>query len=165
MKIQPRRFLSGLTALFVTSALVVPALAHDAPCPYCEMAITQDTPAQDNEVALKIGRKRVEYKCVYCALSEAKTEYQGDLSILAPSEKKGEPIKLMRTGGKWSASSETLAFVTNAPLKHKECQAQARAFTTPEAAQAYIAAHKDELSDARPLTMTEMLALVDASNK
>lgn len=165
MKTQSRHILGGVAALLAMSASVVPAFAHEAPCPYCGMAITQDTPLQDNEVTLKIGRKRVEYKCVYCALSEAKTEYQGDLTILAPSETKGEPIKLTRANGKWTASSETVAFVTNAPLKHKVCHVQARAFTSPEAAQAYIAKNQESLTDAKPLSLSQMLALVDASNQ
>ena len=59
MKIQfrvSRRLFAGLLG----AALLVPfstgvALAHEAPCPYCGMAVTQDTPTQDNEVALKVG--------------------------------------------------------------------------------------------------------------
>ena len=51
------------------------------------MTITPDTTTQDNETVLKAGRKRIEYKCVFCALAEAKTEYKGDVTIIAPSEK------------------------------------------------------------------------------
>jgi Alkylmercury lyase len=164
-----RRFRAGslVAALVVSSAglVVRPAMAHEAPCPYCNMTITQDTAEQDNETVLKIGRKRVEYKCVYCALAEAKTEYKGDVTILAPSEKKGEPVTLKRTGGKWTATPETVYFVSNAPLKHKVCNVQARAFTTQAAAQAYIAKNKEQLPNAKPLTLTEMLAVVDAGNK
>ena len=149
--------LGGLLA--TTFLAPLSAFAHEAPCPYCNMKITQDTPTQDNEVALKVGRKRIEYKCVYCALSEAKTEYKGDLSIAAPSEKKGEPVVLKRTGGKWTALPATAHFVARDPLKHKMCDVQARAFSTKEAAQAYIDAHKDELADAKPLTLDEMVAL------
>lgn len=147
--------LSGLLATtFLAPTLV---FAHEAPCPYCNMKITQDTPAQDNEVALKVGRKRIEYKCVFCALAEAVTEYQGDLSIAAPSEKKGEPVVLKRTADKWTALPATAHFVSRDPLKHKMCDMQARAFSTKAAAQAYINAHKDELADAKPLTLDEMV--------
>lgn len=143
-------------ALFAATLAPLTAVsAHEAPCPYCSMPITQDTDTQDNEVALKYGRKRIEYKCVYCALSEAKTEYPGgDLSILAPSEKKGEPVLLKRTAGQWTASPASVAFVSNAPLKHKVCNDQARAFTTEAAAKAYIA--KTGL-DTAPLTLGQML--------
>ena len=156
-----RRLLAGLfvTTLLVPVAAIRPVFAHEAPCPYCGMTITQDTPTQDNEVALKVGRKRIEYKCVYCALADANTEYQGDLSILAPSEKKGEPVMLMREGGKWSAMPAAPYFVSATALKHKVCQAQARAFTTKDAAQAYIDANKDTLADAKPLTLDEMVQL------
>ena len=99
---------SLFTVLAATAAVsFVPgnfALAHEADCPYCQFPVTQDTATQDNEVVLKYGRKRIEYKCVYCALAEAKTEYsEGDVTIAAPSETKGEPVILKRTDGKWSA--------------------------------------------------------------
>ena len=149
--------LSGLLATTFLAPLA--AFAHEAPCPYCAMKITQDTDAQDNEVALKAGRKRIEYKCVFCALSEAKTEYPGDLSIAAPSEKKGEPVVLKRTADKWTALPATAYFVYNAPLKHKICEVQARAFTSKDAAQTYINAHKDDLADAKPLSLDEMVAV------
>ena len=151
-------------ALSLTS---VPSFAHEAPCPYCNMTVTQDTATQDNEVALKIGRKRIEYKCVYCALADAKTAYTGDLSILAPSEKKDEPVKLLRQNGKWSAvtpgAATDAAFVMAAPIKHKICDRQARAFSSAAAAQQYIDANKAVLGDAKPLTLDALLALVDAA--
>ena len=147
--------LGGLLATTFLAPLAV--FAHEAPCPYCNMKITQDTPTQDNEVALKVGRKRIEYKCVYCALAEAKTEYQGDLSIAAPSQKKGEPVILKRAKGQWTALPATAYFVARDPLKHKMCEVQARAFTTKAAAQSYIDAHKDDLADAKPLSLAEMV--------
>lgn len=149
--------ISGLLA--TTFLAPIGAFAHEAPCPYCAMKITQDTPTQDNEVALKVGRKRIEYKCIYCALAEAKTEYKGDLSISAPSEKKGKPVVLKRTANKWTALPATAHFVSRDPLKHKMCDVQARAFSTKEAAQSYINAHKDELANAKPLTLAQMVAL------
>ena len=153
-----RKTLCGLAALFVvaSSSLLSStrlALAHEAPCPYCQMAITQDTPTQDNETVLKYGRKRIEYKCVFCALAEAKTEYvKGDLTILAPSDKKGAPVILKRAGGKWSAPA-TAAFVSPQRIKHKVCHAQVRAFTTQAAARAYA---KENGGDV--LNLTQLLA-------
>lgn len=154
-----RRLFAGLFATALLAPLSIPAFAHEAPCPYCGLTVTQDTPTQDNEVALKVGRKRIEYKCVFCALSEAQSEYKGDLSIFAPSEKKGEPVMLQRAGDKWSALPATAAFVLNSPLKHKVCQLQARAFSSPEAARAYIEANKDSLPNAKPLSLDEMVRL------
>lgn len=147
-----RLFLVALLAA-VTPSISSVAFAHEAPCPYCSLTLTQDTPEQDNETVLKYGRKRIEYKCVYCALAESKTEYaEGDISILAPSEKKGQPVVLKRTAGKWSAPA-TAAFVLNAPLKHKMCAAQARAFTTEAAAKEYAAKNNFPA----PLTLAELV--------
>ena len=136
MKNPISRVVAGLlTATFAIS----PVFAHEAPCPYCAMPVTQDTPTQDNEVALKIGRKRIEYKCVYCALSEAKTEFKGDLTISAPSEKKGQPVLIKRRGEAWSVLPATAFFVASPKIKHKICQEQARAFSTQDAAKKYAA--------------------------
>ena len=145
-----RRSLSGaalrsgaLAALLTIGTLSLagtglrPALAHETDCPYCQMPVTQNTATQDNEVALKFGRKRIEYKCVYCAVAEAKSEYKGDVTINSPSEKKGKPVILKRTGGKWSSAPAGAYFVSVRPLKHRVCQQQARAFTSKAAAQAY----------------------------
>ncbi len=160
MKMQTRvtrRIIAGILGAALLPLSSISVLAHEAPCPLCGMTITQDTPTQDNEVALKIGRKRIEYKCVYCALAEARTEYKGDLSISAPSEKKGEPVVLKREGETWTALPEAPYFVSPAKLKHKICQQQARAFTTLEAAQKYLQENKDAVGDAKPLTLAEML--------
>jgi hypothetical protein len=128
---------ASLLALIASPFITSVASAHEGPCPYCSMPITQDTATQDNEVALKIGRKRIEYKCVYCAVAEAHTEYKGDLSIYAPSEKKGEPVVLKRTGDRWSVLPSTAYFVSNNSVKHRTCEVQARAFTTEKEALSY----------------------------
>src|SRR5215207_7483853 len=78
-----------------------PAAAHETKCPYCRLDVVQDTADQDNEVPLKYGRKRIEYRCVFCALAQAKTEYKGDVTILAPSEIKGKPVVITRANGQW----------------------------------------------------------------
>jgi hypothetical protein len=132
-----------------------PALAHETKCPYCRLDVVQDTAQQDNEVALRYGRKRIEYRCVYCALAQAKSDYQGDVTILAPSELKGKPVVISRTGGKWSVSPETAVF-TGAKVNHQQCQTGYRAFTNRAAAEAYLQKHPDVLKDARPLTLTEI---------
>lgn len=153
-----RRVFAGLFATILLAPFTSPAaFAHVAPCPYCGMSITQDTETQDNEVALRVGRKRIEYKCVYCALAEAQTEYTGDLTILAPSEKKGQPVVLARKGGQWSVGTEGAVYVLNSPVKHKVCHDQARAFTSKGAAQKYVDANKETLPGARIVTLAELV--------
>jgi hypothetical protein len=76
--------------------------------------------------------------------------------FLAPSEKKGEPIKLERKDTKWTASAEGVRFVAQKG-SHKVCQMLYRAFTTEEAAQAYIEKNKSQWPDAKPLTLAQML--------
>lgn len=141
-----------LTALVAVVGLTTTAPAHEAPCPLCGQNITQDTKEQDNEVVLKSGRKRIEYKCVYCALSEAHSDYKGDVTILAPSEKKGEPVKIERKDGKWAVLPETAYFVSSEKMKHKVCQEQARAFTTKSSAETYAKKH-----GVKVLTLAQMV--------
>lgn len=155
-KFSRRGLLAALT--LGSFALTSPAFAHEAPCPFCSMAITQDTPQEDNETVLKFGRKRVEYKCVYCALAEAQTEYKGDLTILAPSEKKGEPVKITRTGDKWAAATLDAVFVAQKG-SHRVCQVIYRAFTSKAGFDAWVKAHPQQFeAGVKPLSLTEMLA-------
>lgn len=156
MKIPFRRALIAAVVFAASTLPIASSMAHEADCPYCDHAITQDTPTQDNETVLKYGRKRIEYKCVYCAVAEAKTEYpKGDLSIAAPSEKKGAPVIIKRVDGNWSAPAGAV-FVSNMPIKHKTCQVTARAFTSKSAAQSYIKAKKLETS---PISLAQLVAL------
>ena len=63
-----------LALTLTVSSLVLSsrALAHEVPCPLCGLKVVQATKAQDNEVVLRFGKKRIEYRCVYCALADAK---------------------------------------------------------------------------------------------
>jgi hypothetical protein len=135
-----------------------PASAHAAKCPYCKLDVPQDTDQQDNEVALRFGRKRIEYRCVFCALAQAKTDYKGDLSVLAPTELKGKPALLSRKDDKWSVLPESAVFVGQ-KASHQQCQVAYRAFTTRAAFDAYVKAHKDVVGDAKPLTLAQMVEL------
>lgn len=150
-----RTLLAGIAALTTAIALpalnVTPAFAHEAPCPYCQMTVNDATAA-----VLRSGRKRVEYKCVYCALAEAKTEFKGDLTVSSPSEKAGKPVVLKRTGGKWTAMPATAYFVSPQHLKHSKCQAQARAFTSKAAAQSFA-----KKSGGMVMTLAQMNAMAD----
>lgn len=157
MKIQITRrvLLAGAFAVagsaFSPALGLAPAMAHSAPCPYCSKTVSDDTAS-----VLKVGRKRLEYKCAYCALAEAKTEYpSGDITVSSPSEKKGQPVVAKRIDGKWSLFPATAYYVSPAKLKHKVCQAQSRAFTTKTAATAFAKANGGTV-----MTLTQMNAMV-----
>jgi hypothetical protein len=149
-------------ALFVAAlgvGILAPqiSLAHEAPCPYCDVALAQDTDTQDNETVLKIGRKKIEYRCVYCALSEAKTEYSGDLTILAPSEEKGAPIVLSRKNGQWTSDPEGAVFVAQ-KASHRVCHITYRAFSNKAAFETWVKKNKEYFDDnAKPLTLAQMI--------
>jgi hypothetical protein len=160
-----RAFAARLSALALAAAaaaslaaLPLPAAAHETDCPFCKLKVVQDTKEQDNEVALRYGRKRIEYRCVFCALSEAQTpQYPGDLTILAPSEKKGQPVVIERRGGAWSAPDGTLFVGVRA--SHDHCQVTYRAFTSRAAFDAHVAKNPVLLRDAKPLTLAQMVEL------
>lgn len=127
------------------------ASAHEGNCPYCQLKLVQNTKDQDNEVVLKVGNKRLEYRCMYCVIKDQK-RYKGDLIVYAPSEKKGEPVILKRTDGKWSAPDGTV-FI-NTFKKHADCSLLSRAFSSKAAFDAYVKAH--EISGAKALTLSEL---------
>ena len=162
-----RKALGGLAALLVVGSPILlsstrPASAHVAPCPYCGMTITQDTATQDNETVLKIGRKRIEYKCVFCAMADAQSEYKGDLTIAAPSETKDSPVVIKRVADKWSAPA-TAVFAAQKG-SHKVCQALYRAFTSQAAFDAYVKANPNAFGkDAKSLSLDQMLKLAAAT--
>lgn len=148
----------GLAALIgagVTGATPRPALAHEAQCPICKLDVVQDTDTLDNEVALRSGRKRIEYRCVYCALSDSKS-YPGDITVLAPSELKGKPVVLSRKDGRWSVAPEGAVFVGR-KVNHRSCQVGYRALTSKEAFAKWRQANAELLGDAQPLTLPQML--------
>lgn len=146
------------TLLFLLSALTA---AHPVPCPRCGLLVVQATKDRDNEVVLRYGNKRIEYRCVDCALADAK-KYGGDLFVYAPSETKGKPVILQRKAGTWSAvrvqgealvPEEGVVFL-DAFDKHPQCATLARAFHTVKA----FAAYPDKPKDAQPLTLDALLA-------
>jgi hypothetical protein len=144
---------SGFSGLFAA-----PALAHETPCPYCKMTVTQDTPAQDNEVALRYGRKRIEYKCVWCAVADVSrgTYKDSDVTLLAPSEKKSQPIEITRKSGKWAAPAGTVFLGVKA--SHRICQNTYRAFSSKAAFDAYVKKNQDIVKGAAPLTLDQLVA-------
>ncbi len=148
------------------SAIFSPAIAHEAPCPYCKLKLVQNTETQDNEVIVVYGNKKIEYRCIYCVFAD-QDRFKGDLTVQAPSETKGAPIIIKRTEGKWSAPDSTV-FLSSFK-RHKTCAAESRAFTSRAAFDAYVKAQG--ITDAKPLTLAEELdnavkkAKTDASDK
>ena len=154
----PRRAFAVAFAALTLTAGIACAFAHEAPCPYCKLKITQDTATQNNETVLRMGRKRIEYKCVYCATADANNKYKdADVTILAPSEKKGQPVEITRTAGKWNAP-EGAVFV-GVKASHKICQTTYRAFTNKAGYDTYVAANKAQLAGAKPLTLDQILVV------
>lgn len=154
-----RRFLAlALLTLAVNITLpIAPVFAHDTDCPFCKLKVVQDTKDQDNEVVLRYGRKRIEYRCIYCALAEAQTDqYKGNLRILAPSEVKGKPVLIERADNKWTVPDG--AVFVGVMESHKNCATTYRAFTSKAAFDAYVKKYPDLLKDAKPLTLAELLA-------
>lgn len=151
--------LAAVVAMSVSTAAVRPAFAHEAKCPVCKLDVVQDNAKLDNEVALKSGRKRIEYRCVFCALQDAKA-YAGDVTVLAPSELKGKPVTLTRTAGKWTAAPASAVFVGQ-KVNHRSCQVGYRAVTSRAAFDKWVAANPVLLKDASPLTLAEVLALAN----
>jgi hypothetical protein len=151
--------LVALASLFASSAVY----AHDVPCPLCGMKVVQATPTQDNEVVLRYGKKKIEYRCVYCAIADSK-KYNGDLIVYAPSETKGKPVILQRTAGKWSVVKdqdgklvpEEDAVFINDFKSHAQCATLSRAFHTKSGFEKYATANK--VTDSKALTLEEMVA-------
>jgi hypothetical protein len=122
------------------------------------MPIIQNTAKVDNEVIMKAGSKSTDYRCVYCAMSEAHSEIKGDLTIVAPAEAKGKKVTIKRTSGKWLVSPPSAVFV-GAKVSHRYCQTGYRAVTSRKAFDAYVKANKKVVGDAKPLSLAQMVAL------
>jgi hypothetical protein len=152
-----RRLVLAGTVAAVVAALGGSAHAHEATCPVCKLDVVQDTNTQDNEVALKFGRKRIEYRCVWCALKDAPT-YNGDVTVLAPSEAKGKPVLLTRNGGKWSATPPTAVFVGE-KVNHRSCQIGYRAFSDRAGFEAHQKKHPELLKESKPLTLEQLVEM------
>jgi hypothetical protein len=147
----------SLTFLALLSTVGMPAvsLGHEGDCPYCKMPLVQNSKDQDNEVVVKFGNKRIEYRCVYCVIKDQK-RFKSDLIVYAPSEKVGEPVVLKRIDGKWSAPEG--AVFLNTFKKHSECAELSRAFSSKAAYEKYVADKK--IIDAKPLSLSEFLDMV-----
>lgn len=148
--------MKSILCAFALFGLAASAITHEGPCPYCKMDRVQNTKDQDNEVVLKTGNKKIEYRCVYCVFKD-QGRYKGDLVVYAPSEKVGEPVILKRTEGKWTAPEGTVFL--NTFKKHMDCAALSRAFINKEGFDGYVA--KNQVADAKPLSLAEFLEQVN----
>ena len=155
-----KKILNGALVLFLTGAPVQKIFAHEAECPHCGLDIVQDTAEQDNETAIQYGKKRIEYRCILCAIADADKSYQGDLSISAPSEMKGKPVQVVRKGGQWSAPEGTIFL--GQKVKHRYCQTGYRAFTSQAAFDAHVKKNKVIVGVAKPIVLTELVNLAHA---
>lgn len=139
-------------ALTLAVATPVMALPHEGDCPFCKLPRVQNTAEMDFEVVMKMGNKRIEFRCITCVFKD-QGRYKSDLIVYAPSEKVGEPVILKRTAGKWTAPEGTLFL--NTFTKHADCAVLSRTFTTKAAFDAYVLKHKVE--NAKALTLEEFL--------
>lgn len=147
----------GILSILLAVGWVNFGWAHEGRCPHCELAVVQDTPEQDNEVALMYGKKRIEYRCVMCAIADAEKSFKGELKILAPSQIKGKPVEISRIEGKWSAPESTV-FIGH-KIKHRYCERGYRAFTTTAAFNAHVEKFKVQLKGAKPVTLAEIVQI------
>lgn len=155
-----QKLLNGALMLFLIASPVTTVFAHEAECPHCGLDIVQNTATQDNETALMYGKKRIEYRCILCAIADGDKSYKGDLTILAPSETKGKPIEITRKDGQWSAPEGTI-FVGE-KVKHKYCQTGYRAFRSQSAFDNHVKKNKVLLADAKPIMLTELVDMAHA---
>ena len=155
-KLKPVVMASALAAILSTfgTGIATPAYAHDAKCPFCKLDVVQDTKELDNEVKLRLGNKRLEYRCVMCAIAHTKAKHKGDVTILAPSTVKGKPVTITRTAGEWKVEPETAVFAFQKGT-HAKCQDLYRALTSKDEFDKYAKAKG--LKEAEALTLTEMI--------
>jgi len=152
------KFLKIALLISATAALVFssqPGQAHEADCPYCKIKLVQNTKDSDNEVVVRYGNKRIEYRCIYCVIAD-QNRLKSDLIVYSPSEIVGKPILLRRTAGEWSGP-ESAVFL-NKLKGHETCAMTARAFTNLAAFDKYVADHKIE--GAKPLSLKEFIDAV-----
>lgn len=148
----------GLAAVLTSglvTALATPALAHETDCPYCKLKVVQDTKELDNEVVLAYGNKKIEYRCVMCAIAHAKTKYKSrDLTILAPSTIKGKKVTITKKGDTWTTTPPTAVFVYQNG-SHDKCETLYRAAINEHEAHDWAA--RKGLKDAKNLSIKEMV--------
>lgn len=153
-------FIIAAASLAFVALSVSTSKAHEAECPFCKLALVQNTDKVDNEVVMMFGNKKIEYRCIYCVFAD-QGRYKGDLTVNAPSEKKGAPIVIKRTGGVWTAPDSTV-FLQQFK-RHKNCASHSRAFTSKAAFDVYV--KENGIADATAHTLAQELAEVAKREK
>lgn len=147
--------LAGVLTTGLIGVMTTPALAHETICPYCKMKVVQDTKEQDNEVTMRYGNKKIEYRCVMCAVAQAKTKYKDrDLTISAPTTEKGKSVTITKKGADYSVKPQSTLFVFQKG-SHSQCDTLYRAASGNAQATAWI--NKNNLKSAKALTLKEMV--------
>jgi hypothetical protein len=126
-------------------------------CPFCQMAVLNDTATTDYRVTLTSSGKTSSYRCVLCAVADAKG-LTGNLQIDAASEVKGHPVHIVRESGKWSILPENSVFVY-AEGDHEQCQTRYRALTSADAFKAYVESNPKVLKNAKQLSLAQFIKL------
>jgi hypothetical protein len=109
-------------------------------------------------VTVEHAGKSQHYRCVFCALADAK-DLVGDLTVLAASDKKGEPVRITRTAGKWAIAPSEAVFVF-AEGSHEQCQSRYRALLSRESFNAYARQNGSLLGKSKPVTLEQLLQQV-----
>lgn len=144
-----------MIATVAAFSLGLTGLLHEADCPNCKLPLVQNNDDFDNEVVVRFGNKRIEYRSVYCVIKDQE-RYKVDLTVYAPSEKIGEPVVLKRVKGQWSAPEK--AVFTLGTTKMSLCAQQSRAFTTVEGLE--TVREKLNLGDAKGIALAEFIDAV-----
>lgn len=159
-----RRVLAGVfvaLAACAASQVTIAAAAKPGKCAFCRMDVLANTATTDNVVTLTSAKTRMTLRCVYCALAEAQEEEEedlkGNLTITAPTERKGKLVTIRRANGKWSVTPRQAVFVGAQKLNHKHCEIDYRAVTSRKAVAAYVKKHKNFLGNAKVLTLKQLL--------
>lgn len=131
--------------------------AADTPsCPYCGLETFKNTTETDYKVTLLIGDQTTAYRCVYCAVADS-IPMTGDLSIVAPSEKKSHPVTIRRVKGEWTVEPRDAVFAI-AKGEHSHCHVIYRALLKAESAEPYFATEPKLLKNARTLKIADLVA-------
>ena len=141
--------------VLLSSASSTRSVQAHGECEYCSLEVLGDS-----EVELKNAGKTVDYRCVYCALAQAK-KFKGNLFIKAPLETKGKWVTISRTSGKWSSSVPNVLFVAK-KASHVHCQTTYRAISSRKAYDAYLKKNKALVGGTVSRTLTQMLAFSKA---
>jgi len=132
------------------------ATSHKAEsCPFCGLDVIKDTDSIRYKVVLEATGKKISYRCVLCAVADAKG-MKGNLKITAPSEDKDKPVVLARGDGAWKVEPETAEFVY-VKGSHEKCQMRYRAITKAEALEGFRKTDSKLLADAKGLKLDEFL--------